>query len=118
MEGVYLHNNDDDETEGAAVDADDFFIRFTEPSGEVVEGTFDAENFVLNWSDGTSWEALDPYSNWAGYLGAATAGATVLGTTGYAIDKKFFRKVGDAETCDYVLILDRSVKMAITDGGK
>jgi hypothetical protein len=118
MEGVYFHKKDDDEREGAAVDADDFFIQFTEPSGEVVDGTFDAENFALNWSDGTSWEALDPHSSWAGYLGAATAGATVLGATGYAIDKKFFRKIGDAETCDYVLVLDRSAKMAIIDGGK
>jgi hypothetical protein len=113
MQGIYLH----DDGEGAAADSDDFFIRFTEPSGELVEGTLDAENFVLHWSDGTRWEALDEqHASWTGYLGAAMAGAAALGVTGYAIDKKFFRKVGRAEPCDYVLVLDRSAKMAITDG--
>jgi len=109
MKGTYYHSST-----GAAVDSDNFFIRFTEPSGEVVSGTFDSENFVLNWSDGTRWEA-DDKAGWAKYLGAATAGAAALGVTGYTINKKFFRKVGDQDACDYIIVLDRSVVMGFTD---
>lgn len=109
MRGRYL-----DDDQGAAVDSEDFFIQFTEPSGEIVKGSFDATKFVLNWSDGTEWEALNR-TNWAGYMGAATAGAAAVGATGYAIDKKFFRKVGDEDQCDYILVVDRSDKMEPTD---
>lgn len=113
MQGVYFHNDDDDD--GTSIDSDEFFIRFTEPEGDVIEGTFDSENFVLEWSDGTMWEAVNK-TGWAHYVGAATAGAAIAGTAGYAIRKRFFQKIGDEEPCDYVLVVDRSAKMAITDG--
>ena len=111
MQGNYIH---DETANGAMIDSEEFFIRFAKPDGEVVEGAFDSENFVLNWNDGTRWEAVNKIG-WAKYLGAATAGAALVGATGYFINKKFFKKVGEEEACDYVLVLDRSAKMAITD---
>jgi len=90
-------------------------ITVAEPEGKV-EGTPDdaSNNCVLKFDDGTRWVKDVPKSNnrWSGCLGAAAAvGAAALSATGYAIDKKFFRKVGDNVNSDYVLVLDRSAAM-------
>ena len=106
LTGVYGDDNEDGNEE--------FFIRFTDPTGEVVEGTFHEKLFVLNWSDGTRWEALNK-TNWAGYVGAATAGAAAIGATGYMVDKKFFNKINQEDNCDYIIVVDRSANMATTD---
>jgi len=93
----------------------EFWIRFTDPCGEVVEGEFDEENFVLTWSDGTRWEAVNKTQHWSRYAGAATVGAAAFGAAGYAADKKFFNKIQKEDQCDYVIVVDRSAAMALTD---
>jgi hypothetical protein len=93
-------------------------ITVAEPEGKV-EGTPEdaSDNCVLEFDDGTRWVRDFPKSKngWAGYLGAVAVGAAALCATGYAIDKKFFRKVGDNEKSDYVLVLDRSAAMDPTN---
>jgi hypothetical protein len=105
MYGTYSHGSDKDE---------DFFIQFTDPTGEVVTGEFDEKLFILEWSDGTRWEALNKTSV-VKYLGAATAGAAILGGTGYMVDKKFFNKIQSKDQCDYIIIIDRSANMTQRD---
>ena len=102
---------------GGDAGSEGFFIRFRSPSGDPVEGTLvdDAETPALTWSDGTRWEAVNQ-PHWAGALGVAAAGAAAAGFAGYAIQKRFFAKVETKEACDYVLVLDRSRKMQLTDG--
>jgi len=99
-------------------DENDVFIRFTDPTGEVVEGEFDEANFILNWSDGTRWEAVNKHQHWTRYAGAATVGAAAFGAAGYAVDKKFFNKIQKEDQCDYVIVVDRSAAMALRDGAK
>merc|ERR1719464_322056 len=106
MTGTYGPSNDEEEGE--------FFIQFTDPTGEVVTGEFDEKLFVLTWSDGTRWEACNKTSALK-YVGAAAAGAAVLGGTGYVIDKKFFNKMKAKDQCDYILVVDRSVHMIQRD---
>lgn len=91
-------------------DEDEFWIQFTDPNGDVVTGEFNEELFILNWSDGTRWEALNKTSVGA-YIGAAAAGAAILGGTGYMIDKKFFSKMNSKDQCDYIVVIDRSEYM-------
>mmetsp|Transcript_24028 Transcript_24028/g.51091 ORF Transcript_24028/g.51091 Transcript_24028/m.51091 type:complete len:436 (+) Transcript_24028:112-1419(+) len=110
MSGSYLRDED-----GAVVDDEDLFFEFREPDGELVKGSFDAEHFFLNWTDGTRWEALNPPTGWAGYTGAAVAGAAAVGSAGFAIDKKFFKKVSSEDDCDYVVVVDRSEAMGMAD---
>lgn len=105
LKGTYKHAANGD------AEDDDFYIQITEPSGgDVVTGTPAGKAIV--WSDGTQWESL---SGWAGYLGAATAGAATAGMAGYAIQKSFFTKIIAEEDCDYFLVLDRSYKMGHVD---
>ena len=103
MHGTY---NDDDE--------EDFAIQFTDPTGEVVTGEFNEKLFIVDWSDGTRWEALNK-TNWGGYVASAAAGATIVGATGYGIDKKFFNKMQAKDHCDYILVVDRSLNMTHRD---
>ena len=106
MHGTYSHGSDSDK--------EDFFIQFIDPTGEVVTGEFDEKLFILTWSDGTRWEALNKTSV-VKYLGAATAGAAILGGTGYMVDKKFFNKIQSKDQCDYIIIIDRSANMTHRD---
>jgi len=105
MHGTY-NNNDNDN--------DELVIQFTDPTGEVVTGEFNDKLYILEWSDGTRWEALNK-TNWGGYVASATLGAALVGGTGYAIDKKFFNKMKAKDQCDYIIVVDRSINMAQRD---
>jgi hypothetical protein len=106
--GKFKFNEVEEETE--------FFIRFTDPSGGLVEGIFLEEERTITWSDGTRWEAVVPpkLDDAKYYAGAAAVGAIAVGTTGYMLDKKFFSKVSKKDQCDYIIIVDRSANMSIT----
>merc|ERR1712194_380800 len=106
MHGTYTTEDDDDE--------EDFAIQFTDPTGEVVTGDFNEKLFIVEWSDGTRWEALNK-TNWGGYVASAAAGAALVGATGYGIDKKFFNKMQAKDQCDYILVVDRSSTMTHRD---
>mmetsp|Transcript_10855 Transcript_10855/g.11654 ORF Transcript_10855/g.11654 Transcript_10855/m.11654 type:complete len:573 (+) Transcript_10855:64-1782(+) len=89
------------------------FICFTNPSGELIEGTYMEEERIINWSDGSRWEAdasseEGRINNTKLVTGAAVVGAIAAGTTGYMMDKKFFSKVSKKDQCDYIIIVDRS----------
>ncbi|CAB9515963.1 von Willebrand factor, type A [Seminavis robusta] len=94
-------------------------IQFTAPEeNEPIYGTVEDEHTIA-WSDGTRWEEVPPDGgHWAGYAGAAAAGAATAGATGYLLQKKFFNKASKQVPSDYVIVLDRSAKMAIPDTGK
>ena len=105
---LFIDGLHEDIIQGVYHKDDNFCVRFTEPDGEVVEGNLHAG--ILHWSDGTRWKRTKPK-----YFGAASAGAALVGATVYAIHKKFFQNIKGMEACDYVLVLDRSAKMAMTD---
>mmetsp|Transcript_39867 Transcript_39867/g.83353 ORF Transcript_39867/g.83353 Transcript_39867/m.83353 type:complete len:409 (+) Transcript_39867:148-1374(+) len=88
------------------------------PTGEVIVGTIEDEHNIT-WDNGTHWEEIPPEGvHWGAYAGAAAAGAATGGATGYLLDKKFFDKASKKVPSDYVVVLDRSAKMAIHDSGK
>jgi len=93
------------------------FICFTNPSGELIKGTYMEEERIITWSDGSRWEAYASseegrINNTKLVAGAAVVGAIAAGTTGYMMDKKFFSKVSKKDQCDYIIIVDRSTKAA------
>merc|ERR1719148_576235 len=93
------------------------FICFTNPSGELIKGTYMEEERVITWSDGSRWEAYASseegrINNTKLVAGAAVVGAIAAGTTGYMMDKKFFSKVSKKDQCAYIIIVDRSTKAA------
>jgi hypothetical protein len=98
-------------------------IQFTEPNEtEPVYGTVE-DNHTIAWSDGTRWEEIPPAGgHWAAYAAAGAAGAAVgagsFGATGHLLEKKFFNKASKKTPSDYVIVLDRSAKMAVPDHGK
>mmetsp|Transcript_28283 Transcript_28283/g.60721 ORF Transcript_28283/g.60721 Transcript_28283/m.60721 type:complete len:415 (-) Transcript_28283:172-1416(-) len=88
------------------------------PTGEVIVGTIEDEHNIT-WDNGAHWEEIPPEGvHWGAYAGAAAAGAATGGATGYLLDKKFFDKASKKVPSDYVVVLDRSAKMAIHDSGK
>lgn len=88
------------------------------PTGEVIVGTIEDEHNIT-WDNGTHWEEVPPEGvHWSAYVGAAAGGAATGGAMGYLLDKKFFDKASKKVPSDYVIVLDRSSKMAIPDGGK
>merc|ERR1712072_463572 len=107
--GTYYQGNEDDE------DAE-YVITFKDPSGDWdIEGTIEDEH-AITWSDGTRWDEIpQDGGHWTGYAAAATGGAAAAGTTGYLLDKKFFNKASKKDQCDYIIMMDRSAKMAIVD---
>jgi len=89
-------------------------------SDKVIEGTVEDEH-NLSWSNGTRWEEVPPEGSkddWKKYVGAAAAGAASAGFVGNLLQKKFFKNISNAEPADYVILLDRSAKMAVLDEGK
>jgi len=85
---------------------------------EPIYGTIEDEH-TISWSDGTRWDEVPPEGvHWTKYAGAAAAGAAASGAAGYLMQKKFFNKASNKEPCDYVIVLDRSQMMAVTDAGK
>lgn len=102
---------DDEEDEDA-----EYVIAFKDPSGDwEVEGTVEDEH-AITWSDGTRWDEIAPDNgHWAGYAAAGAGGAAAAGATGYLLDKKFFNKASKKDQCDYIIMMDRSAKMAVVD---
>jgi len=99
-------------------DEDDaeYTITFKDPAGDWdIEGTVEDEHAIV-WSDGTRWDEIPPDGgHWAGYAAAAAGGAAAAGATGYLLDKKFFNKASKKDQCDYIIVMDRSAKMAVVD---
>lgn len=95
---------------------EEYAITFIDPAGDwEIEGTVEDEH-AISWSDGTRWDEIPPEDgHWGGYAGAAAAGAAAAGATGYLLDKKFFNKASKKDQCDYIILMDRSSKMAAVD---
>jgi len=111
--GMYTVTNDD----GDDYDSEDeFAISFVDPGGGwEVEGTVEDEH-AITWSDGTRWDEIPPDNgNWKEYAAAGAGGAALAGATGYLLDKKFFKKAAKKDQCDYIILMDRSAKMAAID---
>jgi hypothetical protein len=107
--GTYSVLDDEDQDQ-------EYTIEFKDPSGDWnIEGTVEDEH-AITWSDGTRWDEMPPDGgHWAGYAAAATGGAAVAGATGYLLNKKFFNKAAKGDQCDYIILMDRSAKMAVVD---
>merc|ERR1740117_1725503 len=99
-----------------AEDGTELYIEFKDPSGDWnIEGTVEDEH-AITWSDGTRWDEMPPDGgHWAGYAAAAAGGAAAAGATGYLLNKKFFNKASKGDQCDYIILMDRSAKMAVVD---
>jgi len=81
----------------------------------VIRGTIEDEHTIY-WGDGTKWAEIQPKQmKTKHYVGAAAAGAATGGAVGYLLDKKFFKKAHKKDQADYVIVVDRSAMMAITD---
>jgi len=81
----------------------------------IIEGDIEDEHTIF-WNDGTVWEEIPPKgAKWTHYAGAAAAGAVTGGAIGYLLDKKFFKKAHKKDQADYVIVVDRSAKMTISD---
>ncbi len=106
--GTYTVDEDDDD--------DEYAIQFIDPAGDwEIEGTVE-DDHAITWSDGTRWDEIPPEGvSWVGMAGAAAAGAAAAGATGYLLDKKFFNKVSKKDACNYIILMDRSSKMAVVD---
>mmetsp|Transcript_27551 Transcript_27551/g.60641 ORF Transcript_27551/g.60641 Transcript_27551/m.60641 type:complete len:399 (-) Transcript_27551:252-1448(-) len=100
------------------VEEDGFVISFVDPSGDWnVEGTVEDEHAIV-WSDGTRWDEIPPEGgSFGSYAAAGLGGAAAAGATGYLMNKKFFNKAGKKDQCDYIIVMDRSAKMAVIDTG-
>lgn len=106
--GTYTVDEDEED--------DEYAMNFIDPAGDwEIEGTVEDEH-AITWSDGTRWDEIPPEdASWAAMAGAAAAGAAAAGATGYLLDKKFFNKVSKKDECDYIILMDRSSKMAVVD---
>lgn len=93
-----------------------YAINFIDPAGDwEIEGTVEDEHAIA-WSDGTRWDEVPPEgASFLEMAGAAAAGAATAGATGYLLDKKFFNRASKKDQCDYIIVLDRSSKMAVVD---
>ena len=81
----------------------------------IIKGEIDDEHTIY-WTDGTRWDEIPPKGvKFKHYAGAAVAGAAAGGAVGYLLDKKFFKKAHKKDQADYVIVVDRSAKMAIQD---
>merc|ERR1711959_754996 len=90
-----------------------YVITFKDPAGDWdVEGTVEDEH-AITWSDGTRWDEI-PQGNghWTSYAAAGAGAAAAGGATGFLLDKKFFNKAKKGDQCDYIIMMDRSAKMA------
>jgi hypothetical protein len=107
--GTYSVLDEEDEDQ-------EYTIEFKDPSGDWnIEGTVEDEH-AITWSDGTRWDEMPPDGgHWAGYAAAAAGGAAAAGATGYLLNKKFFNKASKGDQCDYIILMDRSAKMAVVD---
>jgi hypothetical protein len=80
-----------------------------------ITGDIEDEHTIF-WSDGSRWDEIPPGGGkWTHYAGAVAAGAATGGAVGYLLDKKFFQKASKKDQCDYVIMVDRSAKMAVKD---
>eukprot|EP00536_Pseudo-nitzschia_multiseries_P000530 jgi/Psemu1/178805/e_gw1.6.148.1 len=99
-----------------ADDEEEYAISFIDPSGDwEIEGTVEDEHSIV-WSDGTRWDEIPPEgASFASLAAAGLGGAAAVGATGYLLDKKFFTKASKKDQCDYIILMDRSAKMAVVD---
>merc|ERR1712115_474639 len=105
--GTYTVQSEDDD------DDEEYEISFIDPAGDwEIEGTVEDEH-AITWTDGTRWDEIPPDNgDWKGYAAAGAGGAALAGATGYLLDKKFFKKAAKKDQCDYIILMDRSAKMA------
>lgn len=91
----------------------------TTDSGKTIKGNIEEDGHDIEWSDGTSWEEIPPEgASWKAYTGAAVGGAAAGGAVGYLSQKKFFNHCSSKCKDNYVIIIDRSEKMAVADYSK
>merc|ERR1711862_630946 len=114
MEGNLAIN---DGTTGTYTESEEEYsiMRYNENSSEPIYGTVEDEHNI-SWSDGTRWEEIDG-QDWTSIAAAGAAGAAVGGGMGYVMHKKFFKKAGDKEPSEYVIVMDRSDNMNAIDRG-
>lgn len=114
MEGNLAIN---DGTTGTYTESEEEYsiMRYNENSFEPIYGTVEDEHNI-SWSDGTRWEEVDG-QDWTSIAAAGAAGAAVGGGMGYVMHKKFFKKAGDKEPSEYVIVMDRSDNMNAIDRG-
>mmetsp|Transcript_359 Transcript_359/g.929 ORF Transcript_359/g.929 Transcript_359/m.929 type:complete len:441 (+) Transcript_359:114-1436(+) len=89
--------------------------------GESISGNV-VDEHLIEWSDNTSWREVPPEgASWGVIAGAGAVGAIAGGVGGGAvgalIHKKFFNSAASKTPGDYVIIVDRSAKMALVDSG-
>lgn len=112
--GTYTVNEEDSEYDSD----EEFAISFVDPDGNWdVEGTVEDEHAIV-WSDGTRWDEIPPDNgDWKSYAAAGAGAAALGGATGHLMNKKFFNKAAKKDQCDYIILMDRSAKMAAIDRG-
>jgi len=80
-----------------------------------INGDIEDEH-AISWSDGSRWDEIPPKgAKWSHFAAAAAGGAATGGAVGYLLDKKFFKKANKSDQCDYIIMMDRSAKMAVKD---
>merc|ERR1740123_7147 len=91
------------------------------PPGSSIIGSVVDEHYI-EWSDNTAWREVPPEgASWGALAGAgavgAFAGLAAGGALGRLTQKKFFNKAANKDPCDYVIVLDRSIRMQVVDNG-
>lgn len=118
--GTYI----DCETGGDLETNNNCILTFTHPSGELLIGTVEDEGIIVNWSNGTKWEAItttpninsDNDVNWAAYIRTWTTGVAEVGITDdYLTGPQFFNNISKQEKRNYIIVVDRSAKMSLVD---
>jgi len=112
--------SDGNGTKGYYTESDDGYnlTRTNEASYSTVYGTVEDEHNI-SWSDGTHWEEVSSSGqDWKTLAAAGAAGAAVGSGTGVVMQKKFFKKAGNKEPSEYVIVMDRSAMMREVDTGK
>merc|ERR1711920_557543 len=92
-----------------------------EVAGSSIIGSVVDEHYI-EWSDNTAWREVPPEgASWGALAGAGAAGAVAGlaagGALGRLTQKKFFNKAANKDPCDYVIVLDRSIRMQVVDSG-
>jgi len=87
---------------------------------ETADGEFIGGNVIdeheIEWQDDTIWREVPPEGvNWAHMAAAGAAGAAAGGAVGFLVQKKFFKKANNNEPSNYMIVVDRSENMNVTD---
>lgn len=98
-------------------EGDNYVITRQGANGEFVSGEIIDEH-LIEWQDDSIWVEVPPEGvNWTHMALAAAGGAAAGATMGYVMQKKFFNKANNNEPANYMIVIDRSDKMTVMDGG-